>query len=196
MDELRALVEADVPSLVVAEVQLQGVSVASALPDLRLLAHPPRVLILSADAAPASVLSAVAAGVDGYLLKEHAFAQLGEAVRRCLAGETVLDDALIHVLFEGYRDLAGEALPAAPGRQAVLSTRAQEVLELMAAGLRNRDIGQRLGLSEHTVKVYVAQVFAFLGVSDRTSAVMDAIRRGLVRPPLRDVRAIRDRSPI
>jgi len=189
VEELRQLLGQQ-PSVLVTETQLHGEPVAPLLAELLPGGTAPRVLVLSLDDSAASVLSAVRAGVCCYWLKEHAAGRLPDVIRRCAAGQAVLNDRLIDVVLAGYRQLA-RAQPAVepPTGGPVLSGRALEVLELMAAGLRNRDIGQRLGLSEHTIKIYVGQLLAYFGVSDRTAAVMRGISHGLVKAPGSDRQA-------
>jgi DNA-binding NarL/FixJ family response regulator len=187
--DLHQLLEAERPDLLLTEVSLGGESV---LPDLPRIVSDLHAVVMTTEMDMRTVLEAVAAGASGYLLKDQAFAGLADGLRACAAGRQVLDERLIGVILDGYRDLAAGIVPSGKQeRESSISDRAMAVLELMAAGLRNREIAERLGLSEHTVKVYVGQVFAYLGVSDRTSAVMQALRRGLVPPPVRDLRPAR-----
>ncbi|SDH01251.1 response regulator transcription factor [Nonomuraea jiangxiensis] len=136
----------------------------------------PRVIVLTTYQDEAEIQRALAAGAAGYLLKDVSRPELAAAVRDAARGRTVLAPSVA-------------ARPAAPsaGRQAgrpvgpALSGREREVLELVAEGLTNAEIGRRLYIGEATVKTHLLRVFGKLGVSDRTSAVLAALDLGLVR---------------
>lgn len=182
LNELQTSLATEKPDVLVCETQLAGRSTFATLAALPSGPEASQILVLTADQSEASVLAAAAAGIRCYWLKEHAFEGLPDLIRRCAAGEAVLDDQLVGIVLKGYHELAHGLAGATPVRQLGMSHRAEQVLQLMALGLPNREIGRRLGLSEHTVKIYVGQLFRHLGVSDRTAAVMEAMRRGLVRP--------------
>ncbi|KAB8195876.1 response regulator [Nonomuraea phyllanthi] len=127
-----------------------------------------RVVVLTTYEEDGEILRAVSAGAAGYLLKDVSRADLARAVRAAARGETVLSPSVAARL--AHRQ-------AAP----VLSAREREVLELVAEGLTNAEIGRRLYIGEATVKTYLLRVYGKLGVSDRTSAVLAALDLGLVR---------------
>ncbi|MFF4617091.1 response regulator [Nonomuraea jabiensis] len=127
-----------------------------------------RVIVLTTYEDEGEILRAVSAGAAGYLLKDVSRADLASAVRAAAGGRTVLSPSVA-------ARLAGRR-PAVP----VLSEREREVLELVAQGLTNGEIGRRLFIGEATVKTYLLRVFGKLGVSDRTSAVLAALDLGLV----------------
>lgn len=145
-----------------------GVAVCKALaagsPATRLV-----VLTSSEDEAP--VIEAMKAGALGYLSKAMGAAELLEAVRLAAAGETVLSTRAQAALARPLRS----AKPAQ-----MLSPRELDVLALLAEGLSNGEIGQRLGIGESTVKTHVSNVLGKLGLSDRTQAAIYAWRQGLV----------------
>ncbi|MBB5778669.1 response regulator [Nonomuraea jabiensis] len=131
-----------------------------------------RVIVLTTYEDDGEILRAVSAGAAGYLLKDVSRADLASAVRAAAGGRTVLSPSVA-------ARLAGRLVgrrPAVP----VLSEREREVLELVAQGLTNGEIGRRLFIGEATVKTYLLRVFGKLGVSDRTSAVLAALDLGLV----------------
>lgn len=132
-----------------------------------------RILVISSFDAPADIQAALSGGADGYILKDSAPASLLHAVRDVACGRVVLD-----------RNVAVQAIGPQRRQQPenVLSGREQEVLELMAEGLRNREIAQRLWVSEPTVKTHVSRIIRKLGQQDRTQAVLEAMRCGLVTP--------------
>jgi DNA-binding NarL/FixJ family response regulator len=131
-----------------------------------LLAEQPavRVVALTSFTADEQVAAALAAGAVGYLLKDSAPEALFDAVRQAHAGHTPIDPRVAGALLPGRRP-SQEDSPA-------LSARETEVLRLAAKGLANKQIARALGISEHTVKVHLGNVFRRIGVSDRTSAAM------------------------
>ncbi|NRQ32863.1 response regulator transcription factor [Nonomuraea sp. NN258] len=137
-----------------------------------------RIIVLTTYEDDAEILRAISAGAAGYLLKDVSKAELARAVRAAARGERVLSPSVA-------ARLAAYTAPRTAGRRPapVLSGREREVLELVAQGLTNGEIGRRLFIGEATVKTHLLRVFGKLGVSDRTSAVLAAMDLGLVRRP-------------
>jgi DNA-binding NarL/FixJ family response regulator len=140
----------------------------------RILAADPatRVVILTTYETDDAILSAIEAGASGYLLKAAPEAELLAGVRAVAAGEVALAPGVAALLVKR----AAAPTPAAP----VLSARELEVLRLVADGLSNREIGERIFLGEATVKTHLLHVFAKLEVNDRTRAVTRAMELGLL----------------
>ena len=131
-----------------------------------------RVLFLSAFDDDAYVTEALGAGAAGYLLKTAQGRELIEAVRAVHAGSTVLQDSI-------SRRLAQRSLrPTAPGSR--LSDRELAVLKQTALGIASKEIALHLGISQRTVDGHLNNIFAKLGVSSRTEAVVQAAARGLI----------------
>jgi DNA-binding NarL/FixJ family response regulator len=130
----------------------------------------PRVLILTTYDSDADILAAVEAGATGYLLKDAPPAELVAAIRTAADGKSALAPAIALRIMDRMRT---------PGR--TLSQRETEVLTLVADGLANRQIAQRLFLSEATVKSHLVHIYDKLGVDSRTAAVATATARGLIR---------------
>jgi DNA-binding NarL/FixJ family response regulator len=120
-----------------------------------------------------ALLDAIMAGAAGYVLKQIKGSDLVSAVRTVAAGQSMLDPATTARLMSSLRD---EAAPAEPEQQALaaLSPREREILGLIGEGLTNRQIGQRLYLSEKTVKNNVSRLLAKLGVERRVQAAVIA----------------------
>ena len=114
------------------------------------------------------------AGAAGYLLKNAQPQEIARAVRAAHAGEALLDPHVAARLLESIAEPAGEA----PGE--ALTRREREVLGLIGRGFSNKRIALELGIAEKTVKTHVGHVLAKLGVPDRTSAALHAVRAGLV----------------
>lgn len=131
----------------------------------------PRVLVVTTYDTDADAVRAIEAGATGYLLKDAPPEELVAAVRAAAAGRGALAPAVADRLMDRLRT---------PGT--ALSARECEVLELVAEGLPNREIGKRLHVSEATVKSHLVHVFGKLSVDSRTAAVAAARQRGVIRP--------------
>ncbi|MFD0688486.1 response regulator [Actinomadura fibrosa] len=132
-----------------------------------------RVLILTTYDTDAEIERAIEAGAVGYLLKDITRAQLADGIRSAARGETVLAPRVAERLVARMRRPA----------QVPLTAREADVLNAVADGLSNAEIGRRLVIAEATVKTHLLRVFAKLDVSDRTHAVVVAMERGLLRRP-------------
>jgi DNA-binding NarL/FixJ family response regulator len=130
------------------------------------------VLALSEQASGAPVLAALQAGARGCLPKTATAAELAEAARRLAAGESILHPATATALLQQLRHEA-----PSPER---LTPREAEVLQAVSAGLTNKAIALKLGVSEHTVKFHLSAAMSKLGAASRAEAVALAIQRGLI----------------
>ncbi|MFF8618376.1 MULTISPECIES: response regulator [unclassified Streptomyces] len=132
-----------------------------------------RVLILTTYDTDRDIERGVEAGAIGYLLKDTTREQLADAIRAAARGETVLAPRVAEKLIARMRRPVQEPLTA----------RETDVLNAVADGLTNAEIGRRLVIAEATVKTHLLRLFAKLDVSDRTRAVVVAMERGLLRRP-------------
>ncbi|MEW1862629.1 response regulator transcription factor [Streptomyces sp. NPDC088194] len=130
----------------------------------------PRVLVVTTYDTDADTLPAIEAGATGYLLKDAPPEELAAAVRTAAAGRTTLAATVADRLMHRLRT---------PG--ATLTRRETEVLALVAKGLSNGAVGDRLHLTEGTVKSHLAHIYAKLDVDSRTAAVATATELGLIR---------------
>lgn len=136
--------------------------------------HPSvRVVVLTTYDTDADIVRAVEAGACGYLLKDAPLPVLLDAIRAAARGETVLAPPVAARLMSRLRAPAVDPL----------TPRELQVLSLVADGLTNAQIGQRLFIGEATVKTHLLRVFGKLGVDDRTRAVTIALERGLLPAP-------------
>ncbi|MCX6400660.1 MAG: response regulator transcription factor [Propionibacteriales bacterium] len=133
------------------------------------------VLVLTSFSDIARITAALDAGAVGYQLKDAEPADLLAAVRAVARGESPLDPRAARVLLRGR----SEASTAAGEPHVALSPREVEVLRLVVDGLLNKQIAQRLGITERTVKAHLTSVFQRIGVSDRTQAALWAQRHDL-----------------
>lgn len=137
------------------------------------------VVILTVHDAEDYLVEAVQAGVEGYVLKDAESSAVLEAVRSCSRGQSYLQPQLAGRLMTGMRRREKKRTDERP--LDVLTEREFDVLKLLAEGTSNRDIGERLYISEKTVKNHTNSIFRKMGVSDRTQAVLEAIRKGWVQ---------------
>jgi len=170
------------PDVVIMDIRMPGLDGIEA--TRRLTAeggHAPRVLVLTTFDLDEYVYEALRAGAGGFMLKDAPPRQLAEAVRTVAAGDSLLAPAVTKRLIERY-----VSRPPADAvrreRFAELTERELEVLKLLTRGLSNVEIGERLFLSEATVKTHVTRVLSKLGVRDRVQAVVVAYESGLVQP--------------
>jgi DNA-binding NarL/FixJ family response regulator len=134
-----------------------------------------RVVMLSAFDDPDLVIAAVQAGARGYLLKSRDPAHIARAVRLAAEGDMVFDPDLAPAIASGLAQ--GTAGPP-PVR---LTAREEEILHMLPSGRTNREIAVALRRSPDTVKGHLERIFRKLGAQDRTAAVAEAFRRGLLR---------------
>ena len=127
------------------------------------------------------VYDALAAGASGFLLKDATAEDLFDAVRVVAAGEALLSPRVTRRLITEFARLRPTP-PASPEALRELTPREAEVLRLLAGGLSNAEIAERLVVSEETVKTHVSHVFVKLGVRDRAQAVVIAYESGVVTP--------------
>ena len=136
-----------------------------AMPDADLPA-----LLLVSDAAAAA--AALASGARGVLSRSAAPRRMHAALHAVAESELVIDESFAHVLLRRSGPAVAMIAP--------LTRREREVLQLLAAGMTNKEIAVRLGITDHTVKFHVNGILGKLGAVTRTEAVVEAARRGLI----------------
>jgi DNA-binding NarL/FixJ family response regulator len=141
----------------------------------------PRVLILTTFDLDEHVYDALSAGASGFLLKDVTAESLFDAVRVVAAGDALLAPAITRRLIGEFARLRPRH-PTRPDRLRALTPRETEVLTLVAEGLSNNEIAERLVVSDETVKTHVSHVLGKLALRDRAQAVVVAYESGLVSP--------------
>jgi NarL family two-component system response regulator LiaR len=175
-DEAIALANATHPDVVLLDLMMphkDGIVTTAelkrALPDVR-------VLVLTSYFEDQWLFPAIKAGAIGYLLKDSAPAELVAAIRRAADGEASLHPAIARKLLH---ELSQPAEPWLVGES--LTGRETEVLNLVARGMSNQDIAERLVLSERTARSHVSSILRKLHLASRTQAALYAVRKGLVK---------------
>ncbi|MFI6147883.1 response regulator [Streptomyces sp. NPDC051109] len=157
--------------LILMDLRMPGGDGVESIARISAAGLPVRVVVLTTYENDRDILRAVEAGAAGYLLKDTARAELADAIRAAVRGETVLAPSVAGRLVDRLR-----TRPERPR----LSDREVAVLRLVAEGATNAEIGRRLFVAESTVKTHLLRVFGKLEVADRTAAVTTAMRHGLL----------------
>jgi DNA-binding NarL/FixJ family response regulator len=156
------------PDVTLLDLRMPELDGVGAIKEIRQLDENAHIVVLTTYDGDEDIYRAIKGGAKAYLLKDTARDALVETVRRVHAGETYLPPQLAAKLAER---VSGEAL----------SPREVEVLQGMAVGKSNKEIGAELFISEGTVKTHIKSIFSKLDVVSRTEAVATATRRGLIR---------------
>jgi len=178
-EEAVALCDRHLPDVVLMDLRMPRLDGVEATRRIR-AAHPQiQVVVLTTYADDASILGALQAGARGYLTKDAGVAEIARAVHAAAAGQTLLDPAVQERLLAAAADGRPESPPVAASLPDELTAREAEVLTLIAAGLSNGEIAERLVVSEATVKTHINHVFAKTGSRNRAQAVHYAYEHGL-----------------
>ena len=155
------------PDVVLLDVHLPDKSGLQACRELLKMRPQTQVLILSSSESERNVQDAMTAGARGYLLKDNDGAALAAALRTVAAGHSVLDPSLAGQVMNLVKN---RGMPGAAEKLNQLSPQERRVVALLAGGLTNKEIGDQLGLTEKTVKNYLATIFTKLNIARRTQA--------------------------
>jgi DNA-binding NarL/FixJ family response regulator len=155
------------PDVTLMDVRLPDKNGIDAMISIRSEFPNARIVMLTTSEGDVEIQRALAAGAQGYILKSMPPKEMVEAVRQVHSGKKRIPPAIAAHLAEHYADED-------------LTAREIEVLQQIAGGNRNRDIGDRLFISEETVKVHIKHIMEKLGANDRTQAVAIAIKRGII----------------
>lgn len=156
------------PDITLMDLRLPDMNGVDAMAEIRTEFPDARIIVLTTFEGDVEIQRALEAGARGYLLKSMPPKELLEGIRQVHAGKKKVPPEIVAQLAEHLSD-------------ETLTAREVEVLRHVAGGNRNRDIAERLFISEETVKVHVKHVMEKLGASDRTEAVAIAIRRGIIQ---------------
>lgn len=155
------------PDVVIVDMRLPGMNGVQTINALRKEFGPVAVLVLSSYAADDDVYRAVQAGASGYLLKDMPLPTLVQAIRAVHGGQQFFPPGISERLADHLR-------------QAALTERELTVLQAIAKGMSNKEIGSAYNITEGTVKAHITNILDKLHVADRTQAVTTAIKRGII----------------
>ncbi|MGP3990336.1 response regulator [Streptomyces sp. 3N207] len=162
------------------DVRMPGTDGITATARLRALPRPPRVITLTTFDLDAYVYDTLAAGADGFLLKDTDPAEILRAVHLVAAGSAMLHPAAARRLIDQHHRRGGARVAAARAAVDRLTPREREVLALLAEGAGNAEIAAALTMRESTVKAHVSRILSGLGVDNRVRAALAARDAGLV----------------
>ncbi len=165
------------PDVVLMDIRMPGMNGLDATRRLMATDDPPRVLVLTTFDADEYVVEALAAGADGFLLKDTAPPQVVEAIRKVAQGDPMLSPTVTRSLIR--RVAATSRSPEATARLADLTDREREVALAVGRGLSNAEIASELYLSLPTVKAHVSRLFDKLGVTNRVQIALAVHDAGL-----------------
>ncbi len=164
------------PDVVLMDAQMAGMDGLEATRKIKVDFPETKVIVFSATAEIDRVRMVLQAGANGYLLKTATTPELRQAIMAVLSGTTVITPSIA----------TSPDLPAAPETEANslgLTKREIQILELASRGVKNKDIGEKLNLSNRTIEVHMHNIFMKLNVSSRTEAVTKAIRDRSIQLP-------------
>src|SRR6266699_1883470 len=156
------------PDVVVMDLRMAGVGGVEATIQIRKEFPTARIIVLTTYEGDEDIHRALEAGAQGYILKDSVRRELLQTIREVYAGRRHISPAMATCLAEHTPRMS-------------LSPRELEVLQLIAKGLRNKEIGAKLDIAEDTVKIHIKNIFGKLDVIDRTQAVVSASQRGIIR---------------
>ncbi len=165
------------PDLILMDLKMPGMNGIQATQHIHQRLPEIKILILTTYDDDEWLFDAIRAGASGYLLKDTPAQQLIESIVGTASGNNYIDPKITGKLLNNIVQQRQQPAPS----HIQLTEREREILQRMARGLSNADIARELYLSEGTVRNYTSAIFARLGVSDRTQAVIVALRYGLVQ---------------
>ena len=163
------------PDIVLLDLHLPDKSGLQVCRELLKLRPQTKVLVLTSSSNERNVQEALSAGARGYLLKDNDGAALASGLRTVAAGQPVLDPSMASQVLNLVKN-RGEMTAA--GKLSQLSPQERRVVAYLADGLTNKEIGDRLGLTEKTVKNYLATIFSKLNIARRTQAAALFVEAG------------------
>jgi len=166
------------PAVVLLDVGMPIMDGVEACQQLKLKWPDLKVIMLTSHDDERDIFAALAAGANGYCLKDADFGRLEAAVNAVVRGDLWIDSTIAHKVLRALPKTVAGASNQVVYEQ--LSDRELQVLQLIVEGLSNQEIGDRLSIKKDTVKTHIKHIMDKLAVSDRTQAAVKALRHGLV----------------
>lgn len=165
------------PDVLLLDLRMPGAGGVEACRQVRALSPETAVLVLTSFDEDEEMFGVLSAGASGYILKDTRPDRVVNAIYAIADGQSVFDASVAN------RIISGRPVPhnGIDPESEALSDREMEVLQLIAKGLSNKEIGQALWIGETTVKTHVSHILHKLGKADRTQAVLAAVKAGIVR---------------
>lgn len=182
--EALEIAEREKPNVILLDLDLGGENGLDLITDLQNAANEARIVVLTGVRDQQIHQEAVRLGALGIVQKDRAFDVLVGAIERVNAGETWLDPSLMAKVLSQMSS-AGRSKKTDPeeAKIATLTEREREVLGLIGQGLKNKEIADKLFISEWTVRHHITSIFSKLEVSDRVELILYAYKKGLATPP-------------
>jgi DNA-binding NarL/FixJ family response regulator len=171
------------PDVILMDLRMPILNGVAATRQLHQAQPDSKVIVLTTFDDDEYIFDGLRAGAVGYLLKDVSSDKLVEAIRAAARGESFLEPSITAKVLAEFNRLSGKGRPSSPHAQPLvepLSERELEILSVLASGASNREIAQKLYITEGTVKNHVTNILGKLGVRDRTQAALKARELGLV----------------
>ncbi|TBU89516.1 DNA-binding response regulator [Stutzerimonas kirkiae] len=178
LGEARAYARSQPLALALVDIGLPDGSGIELIRELRAADPGLSVLVISAWSTQATIIAAIQAGATGYVLKERDDLEVSLSIRSVLCGGAPIDPFIAHHILRHVPTQAQARV--VESATAELSAREREILDLVAQGLTNREIAERLTISRYTVECHIKHIYRKLAVPSRTRAVNEARQRGLL----------------
>jgi DNA-binding NarL/FixJ family response regulator len=178
-DSARNLLQENAPDILMADIGLPDGSGIDIIREAQQKYPRMEVMVLTVFEDEQSVVEALEAGATGYLLKEHAFEQLGESVMALMQGESTISPKVARFLLKRFTPAAAEK-PRSESNNRALTERECQVLELIAKGYSYNEVGDSLKLSTNTIRAHIRNIYRKLAVKSRSEAVFEAAQLGLI----------------
>jgi DNA-binding NarL/FixJ family response regulator len=176
-EEAVRLAEELQPDVILMDVTMPEMDGVEACRQVRSQVPDSKVVMLTMHADQEVLANAIRAGACGYLVKDCSTEEIASAVRMAVSGETVLSPQLAASMLDEVRKL--DQAPT-PDEERIVTKREEEVLQLIADGCSTPEVAERLYISQKTVKNHLASIYQKLDARDRTQAVLQAVRMGIV----------------